>query len=102
MEALKQIFKETIVNETDEYCLMQRHFFKNSHEEELVWHRDKEDRDVFLIEGDSWYIQRENELPQLIQKDFVFKIPKDTWHRVINKNGKNLIINIKKYKNSVI
>ena len=51
-----------------------------------------------VVEGDGWYLQIENELPQLMQKESIFKIPKETWHRIINKNGTNLIINVRKYK----
>ena len=40
----------------------------------------------------------DNELPKLIQKESVIKIPKETWHRIINKNGTNLKINVRKYK----
>tara|TARA_B100001059_G_C17758249_1_gene541226 strand:+ start:318 stop:629 length:312 start_codon:yes stop_codon:yes gene_type:complete len=94
----KQVFKETIIAETPYYFIVQRSFCKDLCEEELIWHRDKEDRDIFLVEGNGWYIQRENELPQLMQKGSIFKIPKETWHRIINKNGANLVINLRKYK----
>ena len=94
----KQIFKETIIEETSTYFLVQRSFRKYLCEEELIWHRDKEDRDLYLVEGDGWYIQRDNELPELMQKGSIFKIPKETWHRIINKNGANLVINVRKYK----
>ena len=30
-----------------------------------------------LVEGDGWYIQMENELPRLMQKESLFKIPKE-------------------------
>lgn len=95
---LSHVFKETIIEETSKYRLVQRNFCKELCEEELIWHRDKEDRDVCLIEGDGWYIQKDNELPQLMKKESIFKIPKETWHRIINKNGTNLIINVRKYK----
>lgn len=91
-------FEEKIIEETETYVLVQRNFLSNLNEEELVWHRDKENREVFIVEGDGWYIQMDNELPQLMQKDSLFKIPKETWHRIINKNGTNLIINVRKYK----
>lgn len=94
----KQIFKETVIEETNTYFLVKRSFSKDLCEEELVWHRDKEDRDIFIVEGDGWYIQKDNELPQLMQKESIFKIPKETWHRIINKDGVNLVINVRKYK----
>ena len=91
-------FKEKIIEETETYLLVQRDFMSSLNSEELNWHMDKEDREVFIVEGDGWYIQMENELPQMMQKDSIFKIPKETWHRIINKNGTNLIINVRKYK----
>lgn len=91
-------FKEKTIEETEKYILVQRDFMSSLNSEELNWHMDKEDREVFIVEGDGWYIQMENELPQMMQKDSIFKIPKETWHRIINKNGTNLIINVRKYK----
>ena len=91
-------FKEKIIEETETYILVQRDFMSTLIEEELNWHMDEEDRDVFVIEGDGWYLQIENELPRLMQKESIFKIPKETWHRIINKNGTKLIINVRKYK----
>ena len=91
-------FKEKIIEETETYTLVQRDFMSTLIEEELNWHMDEEDRDVFVVEGDGWYLQIENELPRLMQKESIFKIPKETWHRIINKNGTKLIINVRKYK----
>ena len=90
-------FKEKIIEETETYILVQRDFMSTLIEEELNWHMDEEDREVFVVEGDGWYLQIENELPQLMQKESIFKIPKETWHRIINKNGTKLI-NVRKYK----
>ena len=75
-----------------------REFSRDTDSSEFIWHRDKEDREVMLVEGDGWYIQMENELPRLMQKESLFKIPKEIWHRIINKNGTKLIINVRKYK----
>ena len=91
-------FCEKIIEETETYVLVQRNFMSTLIEEELNWHIDEEDREVFVVEGDGWYFQIENEVPQLMQKESIFKITKETWHRIINKNGTNLIINVRKYK----
>lgn len=94
---LNDIFEEKIIEETPTYVLVQRSFCEDSYDN-LEWHRDKEDREVMIVEGDGWYIQMENELPRLMQKESLFKIPKEIWHRIINKNGTKLIINVRKYK----
>jgi|SRR6056300_1013844 len=94
---LSDIFEEKIIKETATYTLVQRSFCEDSYDN-LEWHRDKEDREVMLVEGDGWYLQMENELPKLMQKESLFKIPKEIWHRIINKNGTKLIINVRKYK----
>jgi len=91
-------FKELLLEDKSDYALVQRTFNGDLDEEELVWHRDKEDRDVMLVEGKDWYIQLDNELPRLLSKDISYNIPKSTWHRIINKNRSNLVINVRKYK----
>ncbi len=90
-------FKEKILEENENYILVQR-IFDSSKDEELIWHIDKEDREVTFIEGDGWYIQIENEIPQSLNKKGFFKIPKETWHRIINSKKTKLILNIRKYK----
>jgi len=91
-------FKEVLLEEKSDYLLVQRTFNSDLDEEELVWHRDKEDREVILIEGKDWYIQLDNELPRLLSNDTFCNIPKSTWHRIINKNRSKLVINVRKYK----
>ena len=76
----------------------ERTFSFSTSDEYLVWHRDREDREVSLVEGEEWYIQLDNELPRLLSKDTSCNIPKLTWHRIINKNRSNLVINVRKYK----
>ena len=57
--------------------------FSNAKEAELVWHKDKEDRNVTCVKNDGWKLQFENELPfDLIIGEKYF-IPKNTYHRII-------------------
>ncbi len=91
-------FKELLIENNEVYVLVERTFKKDLDSDELIWHRDREDREITLKEGSGWYLQIENELPKLIQKESIFKIPKETWHRIINKNRTKLIINVRKYK----
>lgn len=62
---------------------------------ELVWHRDKEDRIIEVIDGDGWQVQIENCLPFVIYPGMKFEIPMNVYHRVI-KGVTDLIIKIYK------
>lgn len=70
-----------------------RTFSEDTSEEEFVWHRDREDRLVEVLEQTDWKIQMENELPMTLSKVF---IPKGSYHRVIKGTG-SLKIKITKY-----
>lgn len=91
-------FTEKLIEETEDYIVVQRKFMSFLDENELTWHKDKEDREVNLLEGSGWYIQIDNNLPVTIKKDYVYKIPKETWHRIINKNKTNITLLVKKIK----
>jgi len=64
-----------------------RVFTENVDSEELVWHRDREDREVFVESGNGWMLQMDNELPQVLQEGQTYFIPKETYHRVIKGSG---------------
>jgi len=70
-----------------------RKFSENIDSDELKWHRDKEDRIVSPIGETNWLFQRENQLPEPINKDI--RIKANEWHRVIKGTGD---LNIKVYK----
>ena len=44
-----------------------RHFPENIDSKELVWHRDRKDRNITPIEETDWQIQFDNELPKPIK-----------------------------------
>lgn len=73
-----------------------RTFSGETNEEELIWHRDKEDREVSVLQSDGWYFQLDEELPVLMRPGDVFRIPKETWHRVTRRSNDALIVRIKK------
>lgn len=64
-----------------------RTFKSSSLNEELVWHRDAEDRSVRVLKGEGWFFQRDNELPIPMVPHEVYFIKKCTWHRVMRKRG---------------
>ena len=65
--------------------LIIRTFSQNVHEDELVWHRDRNDREVRALGPTDWQFQLEDSIPQHLQ-DRIF-IPKDTYHRLIKGTG---------------
>lgn len=72
-----------------------REFSKDVLSEELVWHRDREDRYVKIVQAGGWLFQMDNELPVELKNNQEIFIPKLTWHRV-KRGSENLIIKIKK------
>lgn len=71
-----------------------RTFSQNLDENELKWHKDREDRVVVPMHETNWMFQRENQLPEKISKEI--KIKANEWHRVIKGDGD---LTVKIYKN---
>jgi quercetin dioxygenase-like cupin family protein len=71
-----------------------RKFAGNIDKDELVWHRDMENREIEILSGQGWKFQRENCLPITIKKGSKILIKKNEWHRIIKGNS-DLIIKIK-------
>lgn len=60
--------------------------------DELSWHMDKNDRAIFVISGEGWMFQKENNLPFLMEKGKAFQIRKNSWHRLIKGRGELIIL----------
>ena len=50
---------------------------------EYVWHRDFENREIEILEGEGWQFQLERCLPWLLKKGMVFDIKQHEYHRLI-------------------
>ena len=72
-----------------------REFSTDTDSSELIWHRDKEDREVTILEGKGWKFQRDNELPITLKKGDTIHIKKNEYHRII-KGDTNLRISLLK------
>lgn len=70
-----------------------RTFDENVDDEELKWHRDREDRLVEILESNDWYLQMDDELPTKLIVGEKYFIPKGVYHRVIKGSG-NLKVKI--------
>ena len=64
-----------------------RSFDSDVNEHELLWHKDREDRLVTIIESNGWKFQMDNKLPVSLNENDQIFIPKDTFHRVIKGKG---------------
>lgn len=70
-----------------------RRFDESVESDELVWHRDHEDRTVFVKEGSGWMLQMENELPVELTVGSSYEIPRNTYHRIMKGTG-GLVVEI--------
>lgn len=68
-----------------------RTFDSDTDVSKLVWHRDKSDRVVEVIQNDGWKFQFDNEIPFILKEKIT--IPKETFHRILKGNG-DLVIKI--------
>ena len=60
-----------------------RVFPKDVNPEELIWHRDKEDRRIEVLEGEGWRIQKDNMLPRMMKQGETIFIKEGEIHRVL-------------------
>ena len=60
-----------------------RTFKSDVYADELVWHRDKEDREIKVLSGNGWKLQFDNEIPFAINEGDIILIPKMIYHRLL-------------------
>jgi hypothetical protein len=70
-----------------------RTFIETVDDSELVWHRDKNTRNIKVLEGHDWYFQFDNELPFQLKPNIEFTIPQMKYHRII-KGSDQLVVSI--------
>lgn len=73
-----------------------RIFEKDVDDVELVWHRDRADRECYVVDGRGWKIQFDNEMPFELKEGDTIRIKKMDYHRLI-KGTTKLILKIKEY-----
>lgn len=71
-----------------------RHYLEH---DDLKWHRDKGNRFIYVLSGDNWYLQFDNQIPFLLKSKKYYKIPSALYHRLINKSQEDLKIKIVEY-----
>jgi hypothetical protein len=60
---------------------------------ELIWHKDRKDRVIYVIESNGWKIQYDNQLPIDLVNGNTYYVEKENYHRVHKGKG-NLVIEI--------
>jgi len=70
-----------------------RTFSSDVDSDELIWHRDKRNRQITIISGTGWKLQLDDKLPVELIQGKLYDIPKEVYHRVI-KGTDDLIIKI--------
>lgn len=83
--------------ETKRGKVLIREFSQDVDKMELIWHRDREDRTITILESKGWKLQMDNTLPVVLEEGKSYSIPKNTYHRVIKGEGK-LILELEKHK----
>lgn len=81
--------------------ILLREFSLSTNSQELVWHRDRCDRVIKILEGVGWQLQMDNRLPVALTPGEKYYIPANTYHRVI-KGDSNLRVIISESKNKRI
>lgn len=68
-------------------------------DEELVWHRDLEDRTITIVDGEGWSFQFDDQMPITLDKGSVIDIPAMKYHRILkNVNATDLRLKIEKHR----
>ena len=86
-------YKDTFLNRNTRI----RRFKQSVSSKELVWHRDRSDRVVKIVEGSGWQLQMDNGLPEKLVAGKEYYIPANNYHRLI-KGKTDLVAEIKEDK----
>ena len=77
--------------------IIRRTFSEDVESEELVWHRDRKDRMVKVIQSDGWKFQYDNDIPIEMECGDSIVILKETFHRILKGKG-DLVIEIEEFE----
>jgi len=74
-----------------------RIFREHTNESELVWHRDRKNRTVKVIESNGWKFQSDNQIPIELHEGDTLQINAYEYHRVIKGSG-SLVVEITEHE----
>lgn len=64
-----------------------RTFSEDVNADDLIWHRDRQNRTIHILRGSGWKLQLDDNLPLDLEVGKEYYIPKLTYHRVIKGEG---------------
>lgn len=70
-----------------------RTFHQDVPDTELIWHQDRNQRQVTVLAGENWQLQLDNQLPQIMKQGVTYVIPACVYHRLI-KGNTSLVVQI--------
>lgn len=73
-----------------------RKFSANTDSEELIWHFDFANREIYVIESGNWLLQMDNEIPKNLKNGDKLFIQSKVWHRLIKGSG-DLVVEIREF-----
>jgi len=68
-----------------------RTFDEQVDNKELIWHKDKKDRTIYVLESNGWKIQYDNQLPIDLVNGQTYYVKKESYHRVHKGTGKLVV-----------
>ena len=68
-----------------------RTFDEQVDNEELIWHKDKKDRIIYVLKSNGWKIQYDNQLPIELVNGQTYYVKKESYHRVHKGIGKLVV-----------
>lgn len=71
--------------------IMLREFKQDVDDSELVWHRDRSDREITVLSGYNWKLQMDDNLPEELKHGRIYHIKKMVYHRLIKGSGRLLL-----------
>jgi quercetin dioxygenase-like cupin family protein len=75
----------------------ERIFREHTKDHELVWHRDRLDRTVTVIESTGWKFQEDNKIPVELKAGDTLHIKANEYHRIIKGQG-SLVVEITEHE----
>jgi len=68
-----------------------REFRGDTSPDELIWHQDRTDRLITVVEGREWKLQLQDGLPFPLTEGDSYSIPARSWHRIVRGSGRLVI-----------